>query len=151
PGVRESTRLRPRAATTATALAQRTNGLPGEVLVDAARRLGYAGLAFSFGFAVQLVLLLVFQRLHRVEAARQPARLISSVAGLALSVAVFVIARRGRLTRSQFIGIGLAYEVLGGLIIVIPDLPHVVSEAAHGVISASWLAAWIAAFTGLIP
>src|SRR5262249_49164827 len=78
-------------------------------------------------------------------------RLIASLGEIVLGAIVFTIGRRARLTRDQFVAVGLTYEVLGGLLIVLPDLRSALAATSHGLVVPTWLAVWIAAFSGLIP
>jgi len=126
-------------------------GLPADVLRDASRRLGLAALACAGGFASGLALGVVFRQLGWFKGLQDPNELAFNTAGLLLSLSVFAIARHAKLTSNMFIAVGIAFELLGGLIIVLPDHDMLMTRAASGVPGVSWLAVWIAVLGALIP
>ncbi len=128
-----------------------TRGLPPDLLRDASRRLALVGLVYAIGFAVSIAINLVFMYLgwSRPEgfAARQIVRVLSLVLGLG----VFLYARRPGLPQSRVIGIGIAFEIVGGLLLVWPENQRLVVDSAPSVIGISWLAVWVTFFPLLVP
>ena len=128
-----------------------TGGLPPDLMRDAARRLGLTSLACAGGFASVVALGLLFRRLGWDLGFEDPIQLLFNGIGLVVSLAMFAVSRRTRLTSAQFVAIAIAYEVIGGLIIVYPDQTLLAQRAASGVPGVSWLAVWIVVFSTLIP
>ncbi len=130
---------------------QGTTTLPADVLRDVSRRLALTALACAGGFAAGLAVGIVFRRLHWYQGLLNPYELHFSTAGLLLSLAVFAIGRWAKLDTRQFIAVGIAFEILGGLILVLPDHYLLTARATSGVPNVGWLAIWIAVLGALIP
>lgn len=128
-----------------------TGGLPADLMRDAARRLGLTSLACAGGFASVFVAGLAFRRLGWNLGFEEPTQLLFNGIGFVVSLAMFVLSWRHRLSSKQFLAVAIAYEVVGGLIVVYPDQALLAGRAASGIPGVSWLAVWIVVFSTLIP
>jgi len=128
-----------------------TKGLSPDLLRDASRRLALAGLMFAIGFALSLALNLLFLRLGWARAEAFAARTVVRAMGLALGLGVFLYARRPGLSPVRVIGVGLAFEIIGGLLVVWPENRVLVDGPAPSIVGISWLAVWVTFFPMLLP
>ncbi len=128
-----------------------TGGLPPELLREASNRLAVVALLCAGGFLCALVLNQIFHRLHWTYGPQFGQRVLFNVAGLLLGLAVFAIARHGSLKPRQFIAVGLGFEILGGLLLVIPEHLILAQRPLGGMVGISWLAVWITFFSAVLP
>jgi len=128
-----------------------TGGLPADLMRDIARRLALTSLACAGGFASVFALGLLFRRLGWELGFETPIQLLFNGVGLVVSLAMFALSWRTRLSSGQFVALSIAYEIVGGFLIVYPDQFLLAERAASGVPGVSWLAVWIVVFSTLIP
>jgi len=128
-----------------------TKGLAPDILRDASRRLALTGLVYAIGFGISLALNLLFLRLGWARTVGFETRTAVRVMSLVLGIGVFLYARRPGLGPSRVIAIGLAFEVLGGLLLVLPESLTLVAQSSPSVVGISWLAVWVTFFPLLVP
>ena len=128
-----------------------TKGLSADLLRDASRRLALAGLIYAIGFALSLVLNLLFLRLGWARPEAFTARTVVRAMGLALGLGVFLYARRPGLSPVRVIAVGLAFEIIGGLLVVWPENRVLVDGPPPSIVGVSWLAVWVTIFPMLLP
>ena len=128
-----------------------TKGLAPDLVRDAARRLALTGLVYAIGFAVSIALNQLFMQLGWARHAGFAARTVLRATSLALGLGVFVYARRPGLGPAHVIAVGLGFEILGGLLLVLPETMTLADGPAPSVVGISWLAVWVTFFPLLVP
>jgi len=128
-----------------------TKGLAPDLLRDASRRLALTGLVYAIGFSLSLALNLLFLHLGWARPVGFSARTVVRSISLALGFGVFLYARRPGLSPARVIAVGLAFEILGGLLLVFPESLTLVDGSAPSVVGISWLAVWVTFFPLLVP
>src|SRR5262249_48373342 len=144
------TLIRPRVPTPVQKRAGLASGLPPDMLRDMAGRLGTVGLMFAAAEAVGIAVTQAFAVMG--WSAPGITMIWARVAGLALGVIINRLARIRALTPGQLLAVGLAFEVVGGFVVVLPEAYYHVVSAPHGhEMALSWLTVWIAIFPILLP
>ena len=133
-----------------------TGGLtpPAELLTEASRRLGWAGLiyavCYSLAYFGQHAAAWVMMPGHRLWQTQHSFALVS----IALGVAVFVLSRQSRLSAQRLLDLGLVFEVVGALGIAAVEFWHgfptesFLDQKFQGV---PWESVWIIVFPMLAP
>jgi len=128
-----------------------TKGLSPDVLRDSSRRLALAGLMYAVAFALSLLINLMFLRLGWARLESYGARTVLRAVSLALGLGVFLYARRPGLSPVHVIAVGLAFEIIGGLLVVWPESLMLVDRPPPSSVGISWLAVWVTIFPMLLP
>ena len=98
-----------------------TWGLPPDLLRDVSRRLGLVALCFAGGCVWGLVAPHLFHRMGWLpEWMAHPGQPVMG-AGLALGLLVYGITRHAPLSAAGIISLGLAFEILGGFVLVLSE------------------------------
>jgi len=129
-----------------------TWGLPPDLLRDVSRRLGLVALCFAGGCVWGLVAPHLFHRMGWLpEWMAHPGQPVMG-AGLALGLLVYAITRHAPLSAAGIISLGLAFEILGGFVLVLSENLNLAANpqlvARPGL---SWVAVWITIFPLLVP
>ncbi len=122
-----------------------SGGLSGDPMRDASRRLGWVGLVGAGGFLSALVLNHIFKIPIYLQ------HDMYDVTGFLLGSAVFLTSRRAKLRPHQIFQVGTLFEIVGGLMIVVPEHEVLVQATSGGFVGISWLTAWIAFFAMVLP
>ena len=142
-----------------------TGGLPPDLLLTAARRLGAICLIYAFAFFMAgifpLIVLELSSEVTRDFAQRYFAQRLAvmwwvGAFSIALSLIVFGISRSRRIPVTTLLNIGLIFEVTGSFGIALAEYwgilnKTVVSSMELEALGLSWVAVWMIVFTVGIP
>jgi eukaryotic-like serine/threonine-protein kinase len=144
--------IRPRVPTPVKERTGLTTGIPADMLRDMAGRLGTVGLVFAVAEAVGIAVTQMFAVLGWNLPVTPAERIPVSTTGLVLGLVINRLARLPRLRPAHLLAIGLAFEVIGGFLVVLPEAYYNVVAAPPGhTMMVSWLTVWIAVFPILLP
>lgn len=132
--------------------ASRLSALPRHVITRAANRVGTA--ALTWGGAYVAAISVNEYAAHALGGLPSHGwNLGHSVATLfvALSLGVFSLSRSTTLPPERLLDIGLLYEVLGGLAIVVGTSAGMVWDERAHILGLSWICVWIAGFPFIVP
>ncbi|MEZ5319178.1 MAG: protein kinase [Vicinamibacterales bacterium] len=145
-----------RAPVTPTGEPERAGGpqtLPPELLRDASRRLGWAGLIYAAGYLLAYWAPFFVNRASHPEMALLGPQSLFALASIALGLVIFGLSRYGRMAPARFLDVGLVFAVFGALGISLaefwPGFPA--TDSPLDFLGVPWECVWILIIPLLAP
>jgi serine/threonine-protein kinase len=135
-------------------LASAASAMPPELLAEASRRLGWAGLIYACTFTVAYFGPHIYASLTEPDHRYSGLRDSMAIGAIALGVAVFVLSRRARVRAQALLDFGLVFSVVGSLGIAIAEFSrgYVAQPRVLGdYLGVPWECVWIILFPLFAP
>jgi serine/threonine-protein kinase len=153
PAVNETRFLR-KASSGTTPPGPAPTSLPTELLREASRRLGWAGLVYSCTFSIAYFVPQLYAALTGQTHHYGVLRNALALTAIALGVAVFVLSRQARIRAQALLDLGLVFSVFGSLGIAVAEFSNgfLAAPRVQGdYLGVPWECLWIVMFPFMAP
>jgi serine/threonine-protein kinase len=126
--------------------------MPPELLAEASRRLGWAGLIYAVTYMLAYFGPHLIVSLAEVEHGLTHAQDILALIAMAMGITVFVMARRSIVSPQRLLDLGLGFNVIGAFGIAVTEYWHGFGEFQFDrFLGIPWECAWIIVFPLVAP